>query len=412
MKKLLLFSALFFTMGTTFATVQDDVAAVLAKTKYKNIMTFLGEVSIHPDFCANGIVYESDYPMRVVFYDGYIGNRSWLSDTVSLCKGNIPVDVWNDYYDKEYPDFRWLFPDHIHSDYVEDTLGFYDGFYSTEESVQDYVYYDDSLVFFEEKSNVSSGQKMLFTEGKDHEVFFIQLSYFKDKKVHIRYRRMVVRNTSVAQEIKVKYELIDNDIKGRVALTNLTVGDSVFFRFCDANYHYSENQKFTKYLFFDTIPTWVTIENYYKGCMTDYGLSVDSATEMPRIHDTVVEYVKDTIVEYVKDTIVEYVKDTIYITKTDTIYITKTDTVYIEKEPNKTAIINKQTNLNVWPNPTTTFVNAEAEEPFSYTLLNNAGVILKKEEGEPSYTISMKEYPDGVYFIKTSDGVIRKIVKK
>ena len=98
--------------------------------------------------------------------------------------------------------------------------------------------------------------------------------------------------------------------------------------------------------------------------------------------------------------------------KIDTIYVTKTDTIYIEKEPNKTAIINKQTNLNVWPNPTTTFVNAEAEEPFSYTLLNNEGKILKKEEGEPSYTISMNEYPDGVYYIKTSDGVIRKIVKE
>lgn len=104
--------------------------------------------------------------------------------------------------------------------------------------------------------------------------------------------------------------------------------------------------------------------------------------------------------------------DTIYTKKTDTIYITKTDTIYIEKESNKTAIINKQTNLNIWPNPTTTFVNAEAEEPFSYTLLNNEGKILKKEEGESSYTISMEEYPDGVYFIKTSDGVIRKIVKK
>lgn len=104
--------------------------------------------------------------------------------------------------------------------------------------------------------------------------------------------------------------------------------------------------------------------------------------------------------------------DTTYITKTDTIYITKTDTIYIEKESNKTAIINKQTNLNIWPNPTTTFVNAEDEEPFSYTLLNNEGKILKKEEGESSYTIDMSEYSDGVYFIKTSDGVIRKIVKK
>lgn len=67
MKKLLLFSVLLIAASTTFATVQDDVAAVLAKTKYKNIMTFLGEVSIHPDYCANGIVYETEHPLSVFF---------------------------------------------------------------------------------------------------------------------------------------------------------------------------------------------------------------------------------------------------------------------------------------------------------------------------------------------------------
>ena len=401
MKKLLLFSALFIAAGTAFATTQDDVAAVLAKTKYKNIMTFLGEVSIRPDFCANGIVYESVCPLRISYGDGYTLGRNWLSDTVSVCKEIMWVTAENYYFDSDHNYGYWDAENwHFYSDYVKDTIYYSDGF-SSEEVLQNFVYYGDSLYYFGDRLQ---DIELTFSTGTDNELFFIQLSYFNDKKVHIRYRRNVVRNTNNAQEIKVKYELIDNDIKGRVALTNLTVGDSIFFKYCDANYNYSENQKFTKYLFFDTIPTCVHIENYYKGCMTGYGLSVDSATEMPRIHDTVVEYVKDTIVEYVKDTI--------YITKTDTIYITKTDTVYIEKEPNKTAIINKQTNLNVWPNPTTTFVNAEAEEPFSYTLLNNVGVILKKEEGEPSYTISMEEYPDGVYYIKTSDGVIRKIVKK
>ena len=112
------------------------------------------------------------------------------------------------------------------------------------------------------------------------------------------------------------------------------------------------------------------------------------------------------------DTIYITKTDTIYTKKTDTIYITKTDTTYIEKESNKTAIINKQINLNIWPNPTTTFVNVEAEEQFSYTLLNNAGVILKKEKGEPSYTISMEEYPEGIYFIKTSDDNTHKIIKE
>ena len=124
----------------------------------------------------------------------------------------------------------------------------------------------------------------------------------------------------------------------------------------------------------------------------------------PRKIDTT--YITKTDTIYITKT------DTIYITKTDTIYITKTDTIYIDKTSEKTAINTKQVNLNVWPNPTTTFVNAEAEEPFSYTLLNNVGEILKKEEGNLSYTIDMSEYSDGIYFIKTSDGVIRKIVKE
>lgn len=89
-------------------------------------MTFLGEVSIRPDFCANGIVYESEYPIRIHYWDGYILERNWLSDTVSLCIGDKDVGVETDYYDKEYPDFRWYSPAHIHSDYVIDTLGFHD----------------------------------------------------------------------------------------------------------------------------------------------------------------------------------------------------------------------------------------------------------------------------------------------
>ena len=74
----------------------------------------------------------------------------------------------------------------------------------------------------------------------------------------------------------------------------------------------------------------------------------------PRKIDTT--YITKTDTIYITKT------DTIYITKTDTIYITKTDTIYIDKTSEKTAINTKQVNLNVWPNPTTTFVNAEAEE--------------------------------------------------
>ena len=145
------------------------------------------------------------------------------------------------------------------------------------------------------------------------------------------------------------------------------------------------------------------------------------------IKDTIVETVKDTIIQTVKDTIIETVKDTItvtdtiyitkadtvFITKTDTIYITKTDTVYIEKTPeNKTFVIEKQINLNVWPNPTTSFVTVGADAEFSYILTDANGKLLRKEENAASYTVDLSEYADGIYLLHTSDGVTHKIVKQ
>ena len=145
MKKLLLFSALFIAAGTAFATTQDDVAAVLAKTKYKNIMTFLGEVSIRPDFCANGIVYESVCPLRISYGDGYTLGRNWLSDTVSVCKEIMWVTAENYYFDSDHNYGYWDAENwHFYSDYVKDTIYYSDGF-SSEEVLQNLVYYCDSL---------------------------------------------------------------------------------------------------------------------------------------------------------------------------------------------------------------------------------------------------------------------------
>ena len=149
MKKLLLFSALLFTMGTAFATPQDDIAAVLAKTKYKNFMTFLGEVSIHPDFCENGIVYETNYPIVIEFLDQYSIKRMYLSDTVELCSisaisvnepyCDIPIDggyVSASHYTPEYTHYD------RHDDYVEDSI-----YSRTGPSFQNFLYFNDSLLF-------------------------------------------------------------------------------------------------------------------------------------------------------------------------------------------------------------------------------------------------------------------------
>lgn len=128
--------------------------------------------------------------------------------------------------------------------------------------------------------------------------------------------------------------------------------------------------------------------------------------EVEKIVEVPVEKIVEKEVEKIVEVPVEKIVEVEKIVYRDT-------TIYVEKTPdNKTAITTKNINLNIWPNPATTFVNAEAEESFSYMLLNNAGIILKKEEGNLSYTINMSEYSDGVYFIKTSDGVTHKIVKE
>lgn len=156
------------------------------------------------------------------------------------------------------------------------------------------------------------------------------------------------------------------------------------------------------------------------GCITTDTLKI---TALAAITDTIyiteevevekeVEKIVEVPVEKIVEVPVEKIVEVEKIVYKDTI-IYKDSIIYIEKMPdNKTAISEKQINFNIWPNPATTFVNADAEEPFSYTLLNNTGIILKKEEGESSYTIDMSEYTDGIYFIKTSDGVLRKIVKE
>ncbi len=371
MKKLLLFPALFIATNTTFATQQDDIAAVMAKTKYKNIMTFLGAVSTHPDFCMNGIVYDADSMLVVNFvYNGVdVKMQNSTKDTIYFCRNEINCCIFGKYTTIENVN----------------NITYYSYNYS-DSSMQSFILFNDTLRYY----GIENQKYFKFPKNTTLDVSFIHLAYCNDNMLHISIRNFVFVTTETAQKINVKYELIDNDINGRAALTNLTPNDSVFYLVMDKNYNCGDKQKFMKYLYFDTIPYAVSITNYYKGCWSNKYIYYYDATEMPRIHDTIkVEVVKDTVIH-------------------DTIYITKNDTIL----PQTAVSDAKAIELNIYPNPTTSFVSVEADNEFSYMLTNVNGRLLKKEENESSYMLDLAEYPEGVYLLITSDGVTHKIIKE
>lgn len=123
----------------------------------------------------------------------------------------------------------------------------------------------------------------------------------------------------------------------------------------------------------------------------------DGNRDNPRI----VNVTKDTTFAAIFSTV-----DTFYIYVHDTTIIY--DTIYL-----KSSVDNKQVaSLNIYPNPTTTYINVSAQEEFSYILTDNNGKAILKEEDSMSYIIDMSEQPDGVYFITTSDGVTHKVIKE
>ncbi|MBR6082884.1 MAG: T9SS type A sorting domain-containing protein [Salinivirgaceae bacterium] len=378
MKKLLLLFSfpLLFVANLSFAQTQQSVVnEILSKTEYRNVLGFL-----------NALTDTAEYNPLLKDFFCYGDDQNVLfinSIQPYIDKGTIRYASINENpYDYGY-NFNYL-TDSDSINICEGDITFCGSYWGCHLCVS-YILTNGKLsasLLYQNYSYMPRYTPYTIKENEYTEVPYFQVSFveadtsimFYGKKMYLKYDKA---------HINLKNELLDNDLQGRMLTTNLSNSDSVFYSIDGG----SNWQELPKYILFDEAKD-ITVKNYYNGCSDSVTFVKDNATEMPRIHDT------------------------IYITKTDTIYITKTDTVYIEKEPNKTAIIDKQTNLNVWPNPATAFVNAEAEEAFSYTLLNNAGIILKKEEGESSYTISMSEYPDGIYYIKTSDGVIRKIVKK
>ncbi|MBR4620076.1 MAG: T9SS type A sorting domain-containing protein [Salinivirgaceae bacterium] len=384
MKKLvLLFSfPLLFVVNQSFAQTQQNVVAeILAKTEYKNVLGFLNALTDAENDLLSPYLFEEEGvnlqlqqyldkgTIKYASIDGWnytiVSDNSlsqyfqnFTKDTILCCDNNITIGGYN----------------------MNNGNGVGHSYTIENQKLKMNHTWKLGLGYFHDLNPFTLSEKN-FTE-----VFLLQISFIEadtsimlsGKKVYLKYNNA---------HVNLRNGLLDNNLQGRMLTTNLSNSDSVFYSINGGN----NWQELPKYILFDEAKD-ITVKNYYNGCSDSVTYVKDSASEMSIIHDTIYKTVKDTI----------------YITIKDTIYITIKDTIYIEK----TTISSKQVNLNIWPNPATTFVNADAEEPFSYTLINNAGVILKKEEGNLSYTIDMSEYSNGVYFIKTSDGVIRKIVKE
>lgn len=150
---------------------------------------------------------------------------------------------------------------------------------------------------------------------------------------------------------------------------------------------------------------------YYK----DVKFVYDTIEKEVFVHDTVIYYkdvkfVHDTVVNTILDTVINTIHDIIEnkIFIHDTIYITKTDTIYLQ-----TSVSNAQAiGLSIYPNPTASFVMITGEGVFGYVLTNTNGKVLRKEEDATSYVVDLSEYADGIYLLRTSDGVTHKIVKQ
>ena len=71
----------------------------------------------------------------------------------------------------------------------------------------------------------------------------------------------------------------------------------------------------------------------------------------------------------------------------------------------------KQPSLQLWPNPTTGQVNIEVEADTEITVLDLLGRTLARHQvRKGTNTLDLNGLPEGVYFLKTSEGAARKIM--
>ncbi|MBR5167369.1 MAG: T9SS type A sorting domain-containing protein [Salinivirgaceae bacterium] len=376
MKKLFIYLCLplLFAANQTFAQTQQSVVnEILAKTEYKNVYGFLNALADNSD----ELLYSSFFENEEIQLQEY------------LDKGTIkfaPIDWSLDCPLTHGDDFNIATRkgDTLYSCY--DSISFRSICNDSGDIGQTFILDNQSLRrggTYYIIGTVHTFDYVLSDKNKT-EILSLQILFYREdtsimfcgNKIYIEY------NNAHAY---LKEELIDNDLQGRMLVTNLSKTDSAFYSINGGN----NWQELPPYVLFDKA-TDITIKNYYKGCSDSVRFVKDSATEMPRIHDTIkVEVVKDTIIH-------------------DTIYINKTDTIYLQ-----TSVTEKNAiNLSIYPNPTASFVNVNAENTFSYVLTNNSGKLLKKEEDAASYLLDLSEYPSGIYLLTTSDGATHKIVKE
>lgn len=79
------------------------------------------------------------------------------------------------------------------------------------------------------------------------------------------------------------------------------------------------------------------------------------------------------------------------------------------------GIDDNETNVSIYPNPTTDIINIEVEGQFNYVLTDISGAVVQSGFGNTIQAISLEDYADGTYFLSiTKDGLptTLKVVKQ
>lgn len=358
MKKFYLFFCLLplLSANLTIAQTQQTqqiVSEIFSKTEYKNATLFLLNEFKNEPFLKDEMVadiapyldkllieYRADEEHESLILNGEVIHDKYThnTDSVSVCEKTAHIE-----YSQNFSD---------HFTFILDGQTLH---------ITNYRW-DNKITYFLYKINLNEGK---------NEVFYIDISFHSDntqiwitgQKINIFYHNA---------HPKLKNELLDNDIQGRMLVTNISNSDSIFYTIENV----TNWQNLPNYVLLDKAKD-ITVKNYYKGCIDSVTFLKDSALTLPRIHDTV------------------------YILVHDTLYLTSD----IGNE-------NNAIQLNIYPNPTASFVTVSSERTFSYFLTNTAGKILRKEDNAESYMIDLSEYADGIYFLHTSDNVTHKIIKE
>lgn len=71
-----------------------------------------------------------------------------------------------------------------------------------------------------------------------------------------------------------------------------------------------------------------------------------------------------------------------------------------------------KTEIEIYPNPTNDVLTINDSYNSEFVIFNTSGQIIKNVHFENSVTVSLGEFPSGIYFLRMEDGSTHKIIKE